>query len=50
MESLSSRIWTCVAASISYDDYHYTTYIYKLTDRSQGRPDGSIFNTYNTEV
>ena len=25
MQSVSSRIWTCVAESISYDDNHYTT-------------------------
>ena len=25
MQSASSRIWTCVAVSISYDDNHYTT-------------------------
>ena len=31
MQSVSSRIWTRVAVSISYDDNHYTTgtfYIY----------------------
>ena len=25
MQSVSSRIWTCVAVSTSYDDNHYTT-------------------------
>ena len=25
MQSGSSKIWTCVAVSISYDDNHYTT-------------------------
>ena len=25
MQSVSSRIWTRVAVSISYDDYDYTT-------------------------
>ena len=25
MQSASSRIWTCVTVSISYDDNHYTT-------------------------
>ena len=25
MQSASSRIWTCIAVSISYDDNHYTT-------------------------
>ena len=27
MQSVSSRIWTHVAVSISYDDNHYTTII-----------------------
>ena len=39
MQSVSSRIWTRVAVSISYDDNHYTTgtskscllYVYILT-------------------
>ena len=33
MRSFSSRIWTRVAVSISYDDNHYTTgphYLYQL--------------------
>ena len=30
MQSVSSRIWTHVAVSISYDDNHYTTGIYCL--------------------
>ena len=25
MQSISSRIWTCVAVSISYNDNHYNT-------------------------
>ena len=25
MQSVSSRIWTCIAVSISYDDNHFTT-------------------------
>ena len=25
MQSASSKIWTCVAVSISYEDNHYTT-------------------------
>ena len=25
MQSVSSRVWTCVTVSISYDDNHYTT-------------------------
>ena len=25
MQSVSSRIWTCIAMSISYDDNHYST-------------------------
>ena len=28
MQSVSSRIWTRVAVSISYDNYHYTSVIY----------------------
>ena len=28
MQSVSSRIWTHVAVSISYDDNHYTTNAY----------------------
>ena len=28
MQSFSSRIWTRVAVSISYDDNHYTTGTY----------------------
>ena len=34
MQSVSSRIWTCVAVTISYDDDHYTTgtsFFYYLT-------------------
>ena len=30
MQSLSSRIWTHVAVSISYDDNDYTTGIYSM--------------------
>ena len=30
MQSVSSRIWTRVAVSISYDDNHYTTGTYKI--------------------
>ena len=35
MQSASSRIWTCVAVSISYDDNHYTTvtFIMMSSDR-----------------
>ena len=32
MQSVSSRIWTCVAMSISYDDNHYTTVDYIKAD------------------
>ena len=32
MQSVSSRIWTCVAVSISYDDNHYTTGTFKPSD------------------
>ena len=30
MQSISSRIWTRVAVSISYDNNHYTTGTYVL--------------------
>ena len=30
MQSVSSRIWTRVAMSISYDDNHYTIYILRV--------------------
>ena len=32
MQSVVSRIWTCVAMSISYDDNHYTTGTFKTMD------------------
>ena len=32
MQSFSSRIWTRVAVSISYDDNHYTTGMVKAMD------------------
>ena len=35
MQSASSRIWTRVAVSISYDDNHYTTgtsYVFHMID------------------
>ena len=32
MQSVSSRIWTRVAVSISYDDNDYTTVIYIYID------------------
>ena len=44
MQSVSSRIWTRVAVSISYDDNHYTTdtiyiyiyiYIYTLVQKDK---------------
>ena len=31
MQSVSSRIWTCVAVSISYDDNDYTTGTSKMS-------------------
>ena len=34
MQSVSSRIWTCVAVSISYDDNHDTTEVLLLTTNS----------------
>ena len=30
MQTVSSRIWTRVAVSISYDDNHYTTGTYNI--------------------
>ena len=43
MQSVSSRIWTRVAVSISYDDNHYTTgilYIYcNLNDDVMSKDD-----------
>ena len=33
MQSVSSRIWTRVAVSISYDDNHYTARTSKMYDR-----------------
>ena len=32
MQSVSSRVWTCVTMSISYNDNHYTTKIFLLED------------------
>ena len=32
MQSVSSRVWTRVAVSISYDDNHYTTVINQNID------------------
>ena len=36
MQSVSSRIWTRLAVSISYDDNHYTmgTFCFILSDKS----------------
>ena len=34
MQSVSSRIWTRVAVSISYDDNHYTTGTSRLIGRA----------------
>ena len=34
MQSFSSRIWTRVAVSISYDDNHYTTDIISYNELS----------------
>ena len=33
MQSVSSRIWTRVAVSISYDDNHYTTDTPKINEK-----------------
>ena len=34
MQSVSTRIWTCVAVFISNDDNHYTTGTSKITQRA----------------
>ena len=34
MQSVTSRIWTRVAVSISYDDKHYTTGICDLINKA----------------
>ena len=36
MQSVSSRIWTRVAVSISYDDNHYTTGTFYLIADDNG--------------
>ena len=33
MQSVSSRNWTRVAVSISYDDNHYTTWVYQKANK-----------------
>ena len=53
MQSVSSRIWTRVAVSISYDDNDYTTGTSlwsKVGDRSRGWPEGFFFDSYNIKV
>ena len=45
MQSISSRIWTRVAVSISYDDNHYTTGTsYRIILRQ------SEFNNYGLQL
>ena len=39
MQSISSRIWTRVVVSISYDDNHYTTVIFVIVFESQSEDD-----------
>ena len=47
MQSVSSRIWTRVAVSISYDDNHYTTGTYKgFYAITPNQTKSYIFNTY----
>ena len=41
MQSVSSRIWTRVAVSISYDDNHYTTGTIKP---NQNKPHQNYFD------
>ena len=43
MQSVSSRIWTRVAVSISYDDNHYTT---GITTRKRPVKTDSIIQVY----
>ena len=50
MQSVTSRIWTRVAVSISYDDNHYTTiYIraYDEYDSQKSRHEKTLENYYN---
>ena len=37
MQSVSSRIWTRVAVSISYDDNHYTIFRFNTTNKYEHR-------------
>ena len=46
MQSVSSRIWTRVAVSISYDNNDYTT----GTSLIEGGGEGSLFISYDTEL
>ena len=50
MQTASFEIWTRDAVSISYDDNLYNISKSKVGDRSRGRPEGSLFNSYYTEV
>ena len=50
VQTVSSMIWTCISVSISCDSNYYAlnAYIYiyiyiKLSDRSRGQPEGSLF-------
>ena len=44
MQSVSSRIWTRVAMSISYDDNHYTTGMYMDRERKKGDIEFIVIN------
>ena len=37
MQSVSSRIWTCIAVSVSYDDNDYTTGTYQMMIDNQNK-------------
>ena len=52
MQPVSSRIWTRVAVSISYDDNHYTTatsivYVYNTKDNDNS---SNILNNINYQA
>ena len=52
----SEQIWTRVVASDSYDDNRYTTsatkivVVVEVSDHSRGWPEGSLFDSYYTNV
>ena len=61
MQSVSLRIWTCVAVAISYDDNHYTTatslrvlnrmeVVWRLTWKHGVVPELSVRNAHTVEA